>query len=150
MARIDFVGNLGGEAKMEFTPNGNAKLSFSVADTKGKKDAQGNWDKEQEQTQWMRCTLWGPDAEYYAERLRKGSRVTVYGELMAREYTDRDGNNRTSLDVTVRGLSIVNKPGSTPPVERAQKPAQGWGGSQQTTAQTDAWGQPQASSAPPW
>ena len=150
MASVNFIGNLGGEAKVEFTPAGNAKLSFSVADTKGKKDAQGNWDKEQEQTQWFRCTLWGPDAEYYAERLRKGSRVTVYGELMAREYTDRDGVNRTSLDVTVRGLSIVNKPGTTPHVERAEKPAQGWGGSQQVAAQSDPWAQPQTSQEPPW
>ncbi|HAP90846.1 MAG TPA: hypothetical protein DCR15_14440 [Arthrobacter bacterium] len=133
MAQINFTGNLGGEAKMEFTPNGNAKLSFNVADTKGKKDAQGNWDKDAEQTQWLRCTLWGPDAEYYAERIRKGSRVSIYGELMAREYTDRDGVNRTSLDVTVRGLSVVNKPGTTPqPAQRNYAPAK----------QEDPWAAP--------
>jgi single-strand DNA-binding protein len=150
MARIDFIGNLGGEAKIEFTPSGNAKLSFSVADTKGKKDAQGNWDKDAEQTQWLRCTLWGPDAEYYAERLRKGSRVTVYGELMAREYVDRDGANRTSLDVTVRGLSVVNKPGTTPPTAQRQQAKQDdpWG----TPAPSNAggWGNGPSDNTPPW
>lgn len=143
MARIEFMGNLGGEAKMAFTPNGNAKLEFSVADTKGKKDAQGNWDKEAEQTQWFRCTLWGPDAEYYAERIRKGSRVSVFGELMAREYVDRDGANRTSLDVTVRGLSVVNKPGTTPAPAQRQQAKQGWGGNQ--PVQEDPWATPAAS-----
>lgn len=148
MAQINFMGNLGGEAKVGFTPNGNAKLEFNVADTKGKKDAQGNWDKEAEQTQWFRCTLWGPDAEYYAERLRKGSRVSVYGELMAREYVDNSGANRTSLDVTVRGLSVVNKPGTTPaPAQRQQQATnQGWGGNQ-PAAQEDPWGTPGVSNS---
>jgi single-strand DNA-binding protein len=143
MAQINFTGNLGGEPKMAFTPNGNAKLEFSVADTKGKKDAQGNWDKEQEQTQWMRCTLWGPDAEYYVERLRKGARVSIYGDLMAREYADRDGANRTSLDVTVRGISVVNKKGAANDVPAAAATNQGgWGNTQPAgqPASQGGWG----------
>jgi single-strand DNA-binding protein len=85
MAQISFTGNLGGEPALDFKRSGNACLAFNVADTKGKKDANGQWDKTQEQTQWFRCTLWGPDAEYYVERLRKGARVTIYGDLMARQ-----------------------------------------------------------------
>lgn len=140
MATINFTGNLGGEPKVEYTQSGNAKLEFSVADTKGKKDAQGNWDKEAEKTQWFRCTLWGPDAEYYVERLRKGARVSVYGELMAREYVDNSGGNRTSLDVTVRGLSVINKRGETPaPTQQQQQPA----------AQ-DPWATPGVSNAGGW
>lgn len=149
MAQINFTGNLGGEAKMEFTPAGNAKLSFNVADTKGKKDAQGNWDKDQEQTQWFRCTLWGPDAEYYSERVRKGSRVSVYGELMAREYTDRESVNRTSLDVTVRGLSVVNKPGTTPQRQQQTHSNHGTYGGQQTQ-QSDPWATPGVSNNGGW
>lgn len=119
MASINFTGNLGGEPVMDYKQSGTACLSFSVADTKGKKDAHGNWDKDAEQTQWMRCTLWGPDAEYYVERLRKGARVSIFGEFMAREYTDNNGAARTSLDVTVRGLNVINKRGET----QHQRPA---------------------------
>jgi len=128
MAQINFTGNLGGEAEVRFTPAGNACLEFSVADTKGKKDDQGNWDKNQEQTQWFRCTLWGPDAEYYAERLRRGARVTVYGDFMSRAYTDREGSARTSLDVTVRGLSIINKRGDQQPSHGTTAAGNGYGG----------------------
>ena len=120
MAQISFTGNLGGEAKIDFSQRGNAKLAFNVADTNGKKDANGQWDKSLEKTQWFRCTLWGPDAEYYADRLRKGARVTVYGELMAREYVDNTGTNRTSMDVTVRGLSVINKRGTETAVATSQ------------------------------
>lgn len=122
MAQINFTGNVGQDAVMGFTQSGAAKLEFSVADTKGKKDAQGNWIKEQEQTQWLRCTLWGPDAEHYAERLKKGARVTVFGEFMAREWTANDGALRTSLDVTVRGLNVINKRGAEQNVQAASAP----------------------------
>lgn len=150
MAQLSFTGNLGGEPRIDFKPSGNACLQFSVADTKGKKDAQGNWDKDQEQTQWFRCTLWGPDAEYYVERLRKGARVSVYGELMAREYTDREGVTRTSLDVTVRGLSVVNKPGTTPQTAQRQQARQDdpWGAPAQASTSND-WGNG-AGTQPPW
>lgn len=128
MAEISFTGNLGGEPKMDYKQSGNACLAFNVADTKGKKDRDGNWDKSAEKTQWFRCTLWGPDAEYYVERLRTGARVTVYGELMAREYADRDGLTRTSLDVTVRGMSVINKRNTEPPATSQAASNQGWGG----------------------
>jgi single-strand DNA-binding protein len=154
VASIQFTGNLGGEPSIKFTTSGNACLEFSVADTKGKKDAQGNWDKEQEQTQWMRCTLWGPDAEYYVERLRKGARVSIYGDLMAREYADRDGANRTSLDVTVRGLSVVNKKGSANEAPAATANQGGGGqaawGDHRPAAQSDPWATPPAQNAGGW
>lgn len=159
MAQINFTGNVGQDAVMGFTQSGAAKLEFSVADTKGKKDAQGNWDKEAEQTQWLRCTLWGPDAEHYAERLKKGARVTVYGEFMAREWTTQEGVVRTSLDVTVRGLNVINKRGAEQNVNAASAPYgqqqnhggynqgqqqqqnTGWnGGQQQQQQQQGGWG----------
>ncbi|MEV8149921.1 single-stranded DNA-binding protein [Arthrobacter sp. NPDC080073] len=149
MAKIEFTGNLGGEPAIDFKRSGNACLTFNVADTKGKKDGQGNWDKSQEQTQWFRCTLWGPDAEYYIERLRKGARVTVHGDFMSREYVDRDGVNWTSLDVTVRGLSVVNKKGSQQqPAQQAQHQDQGWGNPQ--SDQAASWGNEPAANHGGW
>lgn len=144
MAQINFTGNCGQDAVMGFTQSGAAKLEFSVADTKGKKDAQGNWDKDAEQTQWLRCTLWGPDAEHYAERLKKGARVTVYGEFMAREWTDNNGALRTSLDVTVRGLNVINKRGAEQNVNAANAP---YG---QPGNQPPNWGNQQGQPQQPW
>lgn len=165
MAQINFTGNVGQDAVMGFTQSGAAKLEFSVADTKGKKDAQGNWDKEQEKTQWLRCTLWGPDAEHYAERLKKGARVTVYGEFMAREWTADNGALRTALEVTVRGLNVINKRGAEQNVQAASAPygqqpqgggfggqqQQPWGGQQQPAGQpANQWGNGPGNSEAPF
>lgn len=148
MARIDFIGNIGRDAELGFSQSGNAFLKFNVADTKGKKDAQGSWDKQQEKTQWFRCTLWGPDAEHYAERLKQGARVTVYGELMESKYTDKEGVARSSMDVTVRGLNVSNKRGNEQAVQSAgpsaweQQQQGNWGG-QQSAPPADPWATPQ-------
>lgn len=135
MAKVEFTGNIGRDAELGFSQSGTPNLKFNVADTKGKKDAQGNWDKQQEKTQWFRCTLWGPDAEHYAERLKQGALVTVFGELMESKYTDREGVARSSMDVTVRGLSVANKRGAESAINTAQPSA--WEREQQSAG--DAW-----------
>lgn len=45
--------------------------------------------------------MWRDAAENVAESLEKGARVVVQGRLKQRSYTDRDGNNRTSIDLDV-------------------------------------------------
>ena len=107
MAKIEVTGNLGGDADLKFTPNGRPVLNFSVADSKSRKDQNGNWETLKEQ--WIRAALWGDEAEFYQSRLLKGTKVTVYGEFYAREYDANDGSKRTSLDVDVHGVKIWPK-----------------------------------------
>jgi single-strand DNA-binding protein len=74
---------------------------FSVATTERRKDKAGDL---QEITTWFRVTLFGRQAELAAQYLTKGQQVYVEGALSQREYTDKDGVTRTSLDV--RGTEI--------------------------------------------
>jgi single-strand DNA-binding protein len=104
MAEITFTGNVGKEPALEFTKSGQARLTFSVADSKSKPDGNGGWEKLAEQ--WLRVTVWGPYAEHLAEQINKGSRVKVYGEFYAREYDAKDGGKGVSLDVTADGVKV--------------------------------------------
>lgn len=135
MAKIEVTGNLGGDADLKFTPNGRPVLNFSVADSKSRKDQNGNWETLKEQ--WIRAALWGDEAEFYQSRLLKGTKVTVYGEFYAREYDANDGSKRTSLDVDVHGVKIWPKRDSNnAPSQGAQNVASQLGG------QPDPWGAP--------
>ncbi|MDU1122439.1 MAG: single-stranded DNA-binding protein, partial [Dermabacter sp.] len=49
----------------------------------------------------LRCSIWRDAAENVAESLTKGTRVIVQGRLQQRSYTDREGNNRTSIELQV-------------------------------------------------
>jgi single-strand DNA-binding protein len=96
LAKVTLVGNLGRDAELRVTPRGMNVLDFSIATNEKWNDAQG---VQQEATTWFRVSLWGKQADTLKTFLTKGKQVLVEGRLRVREYTDRDGNRRTSLDV---------------------------------------------------
>jgi single-strand DNA-binding protein len=94
--KIIIVGNLGKEPELRYTPQGTAVCSFSVATNEKKKDKAGEL---QDVTTWFRVTLWNRQAENASKYLSKGSPVYIEGRLRVEEWTDRDGNNRYTLEV---------------------------------------------------
>ena len=96
MNSISIAGQLGKDAEQRFLPNGDAVASFSVADSQGK-------DKP---TIWWSCSLFGKRAEALTQYLTKGQAVTVSGNVTQREYTDKDGNKRTAMDVRVNDIAL--------------------------------------------
>lgn len=128
MADIKFTGNLGREAELKFTPSGRAVLNFSVADSKSRKLDNGEWETTAEQ--WLNCAVWGELAEFYSDKLPKGTRVTVYGDFMSRKYEAKDGTPGVSLDVVAKGIDIL-------PSRNGGNSQGGRGGSAQSQ---DAWG----------
>lgn len=107
LASITIAGNLGGDPEMRYQPNGDAMTSFNVAVSHSKKNNQTNeWV---ENTNWYRCTIWGKRAERVAEQLRKGNKVSVAGNLEVRDYTDRNGVQRYSLDLRVNEYQLQEK-----------------------------------------
>lgn len=108
-----FTGNLGKDCDQKYTPSGDAVVSFSVGVQSGYGD--------KAVTTWARCQMWGKRGEAVAPYLTKGQLVGVTGEVTNREYTDKDGNKRTSLDVRVNDLSLLGKKdGATQPARPQQ------------------------------
>ena len=120
MNTYTFTGNIGKDAELRYTPSGNAVASFSVAVKAG--------FGERESTVWVRCQLWGQQAERMTAHLLKGARVGVSGELSAREWTDKQGAKQTSLEVDVKQVTFEGKrqdapePGSIEQAEQDEIP----------------------------
>ncbi|MGQ0542124.1 MAG: single-stranded DNA-binding protein [Blastocatellia bacterium] len=94
--KIIIVGHLGRDPELRYTPQGVAVCNFSVATSDKKKDKAGEM---QDITTWFRVTLWRQQAENAAKYLTKGRQVYIEGRLGVEEWTDRDGNNRHTLEV---------------------------------------------------
>jgi single-strand DNA-binding protein len=94
--KIILVGNLGRDPELRYTPQGIAVCNFSLATNEKKRDKAGEM---QDVTTWFRVTLWRQQAENASKYLSKGSPVYVEGRLHVEEWTDRDGNNRYTLEV---------------------------------------------------
>ena len=104
--KITIVGYLGRDPELKTTPQGTALCKFSVATTERKKGATG---EQEELTTWFRVTVWGRQAELANEYLSKGRQVYVEGRLRVEEYTDREGNNRSSLEVNATDLQFLGQ-----------------------------------------
>ncbi len=109
LAKVTVVGNLGRDAELKYTPSGAPVLEFSIATNEKWSDRSGN---QREHTQWFRASIWGKRGEALQQYLRKGQLVYVDGTLRAREYTDREGKNRTSLDIRVDQVELLGGRGA--------------------------------------
>jgi single-strand DNA-binding protein len=127
---ITIAGNLGKDSESRYLPNGDAVTSFSVADSQGK-------DK---QSIWWNCSLFGKRGEALAQYLTKGQTVTVVGSITEREWADKDGNKRKSMDIRVSEIALQ---GGKRDEQPARRPVEGYQGGtgQRDTRQKPAPGQ---------
>ena len=93
---ITISGGLGRDAELKYLNNGDPICSFSVADSQGR-------DKG---TIWWNCTLFGKRGEALAQYLTKGQSVTVVGTITEREWQDKEGSKRKSMDVRVSEIAL--------------------------------------------
>ncbi|MDR6691494.1 single-strand DNA-binding protein [Microbacterium sp. 1154] len=97
---LTIVGNLTADPELRHTQNGLAVVNFTVASTPRAFDRQANEWKDGAPL-FLRCSAWREFAEHIAGSLTKGARVVVTGRLVQRSYQDREGNNRSSLELEV-------------------------------------------------
>jgi single-strand DNA-binding protein len=102
--KIIIVGNLGRDPELRYTPQGTAVCNFTMATSEKRRDKSGEF---QDVTTWFRVTLWEKRAEVAAKYLQKGKPVYIEGRLKIDEWTDRDGNNRYTLDVTATDMQFI-------------------------------------------
>jgi single-strand DNA-binding protein len=107
LCKVMIIGNLGADPEMRYTPSGRPVTQFNVAVNQSTKNQQTNeWV---EATDWFRVSVWGDRAERAAESLRKGNRVFVEGRFRTREFEGRDGQKRTSLEITADSLVSLER-----------------------------------------
>lgn len=97
---ITIVGNLTADPELKFTQSGIPAANFTVASTPRSFDRQTNEWRDGDPL-FLRCTVWRDHAEHVAESLSKGMRVIVQGNLRASQWTDKQGNNRTTYQIDV-------------------------------------------------
>jgi single-strand DNA-binding protein len=113
MNNITIAGGLGRDAELKYLNNNDPICNFSVADSQGR-------DKP---TIWWSCTLYGKRAEALSQYLTKGQSVTVVGSVTEREWQDKEGNKRKSMDVRVSEIALQGgRRDAEPQEERRQAP----------------------------
>ncbi len=97
---ITVVGNLTADPELRYTQSGLPVANFTIASTPRTFDRQTNEWKDGEAL-FLRASLWRDPAEHIAGSLKKGDRVIATGALKQRSYQDREGQNRTAIELEV-------------------------------------------------
>jgi single-strand DNA-binding protein len=105
MNKITLIGHLGRDPELQVTPDGTPVTKFSLAVNRYSKTSSG---ERKEETDWYNISAWRGLAETCEKYLHKGSKVYVEGRLVPRKYTDRNGIQQTSLDVTMTEMQMLD------------------------------------------
>ena len=102
--RVVMTGNLTRDPELRNTPIGTSVCKLRVACNTRRKDASGEWvDKPN----FFDVTVWGAQGENCATYLQKGRPVAVDGRLEWREWEDKDGNKRQSVDIIADSVQFL-------------------------------------------
>lgn len=122
--KVILVGHVGRDPEVRYLPSGAAVANFSLATSSKFKDRAG---ETQEETQWHRVTFFDRLAEIAGEYVKKGTLVYIEGRLKYGKYTDKDGVEKNTTDITGSSLQLLGgrdqeggQPRQAPPA--AQQP----------------------------
>ncbi len=102
--KIMLIGNLGRDPELNVTPDGTPVTKFSLAVSRSYKSKAG---ETKEETEWFNIVAWNKLAEICERYLHKGSKVYIEGRLTQRKYTDRNGTERTAVDVIANDMEML-------------------------------------------
>lgn len=96
---IVLMGRLVNDPELRMTGSNTAVASFRVACDRDFKGKDGN-----KETDFVDIVCWRNTAEYACKYFSKGRMIVVAGRLQMRNWTDKDGNKRTSAEIVADNI----------------------------------------------
>lgn len=107
MNKIMLIGNLGRDPEMNVTGDGTPFTRFTLAVNRRTKSTSG-----ERETDWFNIVAWRQLAETCNTYLHKGSKVYIEGRLVQRKYTDKNGIERSTMDVIANDMEMLTPKGT--------------------------------------
>ena len=94
--KVTLVGRISTDLELRYTGSNKAYCRFNLA-----------VNRMNEGTDFIPVTVWGKPAENLVSYQNKGSLILVDGSISMNNYTDKDGNNRTSFEVMTSNVQFL-------------------------------------------
>lgn len=95
------MGRLTRDPELRHTQSNMAVCSFSLAIDRDRKGPNG-----ERQTDFIDCVAWGRQAEFVAQWFAKGAMAIVVGRVQSRNWEDKNGGKRVSIEVNCDEVSF--------------------------------------------
>ena len=103
--KAELIGNLTRDPELRYTPQGTAVCTFGLATNRQWTIESG---EKKEDVEFHRIVAWNKLAELCAQLLGKGRKIYVEGRLQTRKWTGQDGFERTTTEVVIRDMIILD------------------------------------------
>ena len=98
---VAIMGRLVADPELRTTQSGPNVCSFRIAC-----DRNFARQGEQRQADFIDIVAWRQTAEFVCKYFQKGSMIAVEGSLQMTSYQDKNGNNRTKVEVVASNVSF--------------------------------------------
>lgn len=99
---VVLTGRLTKDPELKTTPSGVYVLGFSIAVERRYRSG------EDRQADFINIVAWRKTAEFISKYFKKGQMIAVEGSLQSRKYQDKDGNNRTAVEVVANNAQFAD------------------------------------------
>ena len=112
--KVLLIGNLTRDPELRYTPQGTAVCSFGIATNRQWATDSG---EKKGDVEFHRLVAWNKLAEICAQILKKGRKVYVEGRLQTRNWTAQDGTPRSTTEVVVTDMILLDQKREDEPLE---------------------------------
>ncbi len=103
--KVILIGNLGKDPEIVMFDNVK-KASFPLATTEQYKNHEG---LKIDETEWHNIVCWRGLADVADKFLKKSMQIYIEGKLKSRQWEDREGNKRRTVEVVAENFKILTK-----------------------------------------
>ena len=103
---IVIMGRLARDPELRHTQSGTPVTTFRLAVDRDFKDK----NTGERATDWIDVVAWRYTGEFVSRNFTKGSLAVVEGRLQVREWTDKEGNRRTTAEVVADNVYFGGSP----------------------------------------
>lgn len=108
MNKVFLIGNITRDPELAETASGVKVCRFSLAVNRNYAGPDG-----ERKTDFFNVTAWRGLGENVAKFVKKGNKLAIVGSLEVRNYEDREGIKRTSVDVTAQDVEFLTAKGNS-------------------------------------
>lgn len=115
--KVMLIGNLTRDPELRYTSKGTAVCNFGLATNRYWVTDEG---EKKEEVEFHRIVAWNKLAELCSQLLAKGRKAYVEGRFQTRSWTGSDGQERTTNEVVISRMIVLDFRGGFKKEEKAE------------------------------
>ena len=107
MNNVMLIGNVGADPQVKYLDQGVCVAQLRLATTERGYTLQ-NGTQVPDRTEWHNCIFWRKLGEIVEKYVHKGDKLYIEGKIQSRDWTDRQGISRRTVDIMVDNMELLS------------------------------------------